>query len=195
MGWPWCTVLHVHWLMGSSQQSFEVNITFGPILNTKKLRIEGLSNLPKAILLIKLRLEIKVRLSPQFNFSIITNDIPERSLLADQGVRGMGEDLNVWADLNSRNHGADSPIRADLPSYNQCPFSEVRLRGAQKTRADSHLPNEGWSIMLVLFCFFFFFSYFDPYTVLLQTPQIQVTKLHLKLAYTNRMFQFISLET
>lgn len=81
--------------MGSSQQSFEVNITFGPILNTKKLRIEGLSNLPKAILLIKLRLEIKVRLSPQFNFSIITNDIPERSLLADQGVRGMGEDLNV----------------------------------------------------------------------------------------------------
>lgn len=47
------------------------------ILETKKLRIESLSNLPKAILLV--RAEIKVYLTPKLKFSIITNDIPEGS--------------------------------------------------------------------------------------------------------------------
>lgn len=77
-------------------------------------------------------------------------------------------------------------------------FSEISLHGAQKTRAGSHLPNEGQSIMLPLFCFLSFLSLtshllnptftpdLHPHTVLLQTLQVQVTKTHLRLAYTNK---------
>lgn len=123
---------------GTSQQSSEVDAMIKIVIwETKKLRRESLSNLPKAILLV--RAEIKVyHLTPKLKFSIITNDIPEGSFWsAKEGPDGAVEGTWLCVDIGIPLLKKGVSILHDSRSafYNECPFSEVSFHGVSENQS------------------------------------------------------------